>query len=156
MIDQHCSPDQRAHCDGVHIISGDQLEVTEFLPTCQVCYWRGEHSGSCSHQYPACTQRHTPPPPQPVKPCFPSTELTSLSDAEPVLFVLFQPGLVMPSPNCCFNRTDWVLFEHQELETFTETSLDYIMFSFGNGLDNRQKHPCFPKPGQFTVQDLGD
>ena len=32
----------------------------------------------------------------------------------------------------CFTETDWDLFEHQELETFTGTVLDYIKFCIGN------------------------
>lgn len=32
----------------------------------------------------------------------------------------------------CFIKTDWDLFEHQELETFTGTVLDYIQFCIGN------------------------
>ncbi len=32
----------------------------------------------------------------------------------------------------CFKQTDWDLFVHQELETFTGTVLDYIKFCIGN------------------------
>ncbi|KAI2659609.1 putative RNA-directed DNA polymerase from transposon BS [Labeo rohita] len=32
----------------------------------------------------------------------------------------------------CFERTDWDMFKHQDLETFTGTVLDYIKFCIGN------------------------
>ncbi|KAK0148357.1 NLR family CARD domain-containing protein 3 [Merluccius polli] len=42
------------------------------------------------------------------------------------------PENALPRLQDCFTVTDWVLFEHHELETFTSTVLDYIKFCIGN------------------------
>ncbi len=118
-------------------------------------YKGGEHSGSCLHQHQACLQSHILPPPQPVRPSFPpvSPAYTPLRHrARPTTkTVKTWPGNALFKLQDCFKQTDWDLFVHQELETFTGTVLDYVKFCIRNATVDKNIR-AFPNQKPWTSQ----
>ncbi|KAL6477278.1 hypothetical protein MHYP_G00131130 [Metynnis hypsauchen] len=133
---------QRAHPDGVHVIAGDfnKANLKTVLPKFHQhvkCSTRGENTldhfyTNIKHAYRAIALPHLGQ----------SDHLSLLLSpvytplrrrARPTMkTVTTWPDNALSKLQDCFEQTDWDLFEHQELETFTVTVLDYIKFCTGN------------------------
>lgn len=133
---------QRAHPNGVHIIAGDfnKANLKTVLPKFYQhvkCITRGKNTldhvyTNIKHAYRAIPLPHLgqsdhlsillSPAYTPLRRSARPTTMTVTTWPDNALFKLQD----------CFKQTDWDLFEHQELETFTGTVLDYIQFCIGN------------------------
>lgn len=133
---------QRAHPDGVHIIAGDfnKANLKTVLPKFYQhvkCSTRGENTldhvySNIKHAYRATPLPHLGQSDHLSLLLSPAYTPLRRSATPTTKTVTIWPDDALSKLQDCFRQTDWDLFEHQELETFTGTVLDYIKFCIGN------------------------
>ncbi len=138
VINEH----QRAHPDGVHIIAGDfnKANLKTVLPKFYQhvkCSTRGENTfdhvySNIKHTYRAIPLPHLGQSDHLSLLLSPAYTPLRRSARPTAKTVTTWPDNALSKPQDCFTETDWDLFEHQELETFTGMVLDYIKFYIGN------------------------
>ncbi|KAK0137703.1 hypothetical protein N1851_026097 [Merluccius polli] len=133
---------QRAHPDGVYIIAGDfnKANLKTVFPKFYQhvkCSTRGKNTldhvyTNIKHAYRAIPLPHLGQSDHLSLMLSPAFTPLRRRARPTTKTVTTWPGDAHSKLQDCFTQTDWDLFVHQELETFTGTVLDYIQFCIGN------------------------
>uniref|UniRef100_A0AAZ1X703 Reverse transcriptase domain-containing protein n=1 Tax=Oreochromis aureus TaxID=47969 RepID=A0AAZ1X703_OREAU len=133
---------QRAHPDGVHIIAGDfnKANIKTVLPKFYQhvkCPTRGENTldhvySNIKHAYRAIPLPHLSQSDHLSLLLSPAYTPLRRSARPTTRTVTTWPENALHKLQDCFTETDWDIFEHQDLETFTGSVLDYIKFCTAN------------------------
>ncbi|KAL0173817.1 hypothetical protein M9458_029785, partial [Cirrhinus mrigala] len=133
---------QRAHPYGAHIIAGDfnKANLKSVLPKFYQhvkCSTRGENTldhvySNIKHAYRAIPLPHLGRSDHLSLLLSPAYTPLTRSTRPTTKSVTIWPDNALFRLQDCFEQTDWDMFKHQDLETFTGTVLDYIKFCIGN------------------------
>uniref|UniRef100_A0A669EHA4 Reverse transcriptase domain-containing protein n=1 Tax=Oreochromis niloticus TaxID=8128 RepID=A0A669EHA4_ORENI len=133
---------QRAHPDGVHIIAGDfnKANIKTVLPKFYQhvkCPTRGENTldhvySNIKNAYRAIPLPHLGQSDHLSLLLSPAYTPLRRSARPTTRTVTTWPENALSKLQDCFTETDWDIFEHQDLETFTGSVLDYIKFCTAN------------------------
>ena len=132
---------QRAHPDGVHIIAGDfnKTNLKTVLPKFHQhvkCPTRGENTldhvyTNIKHGYRTIPLPHLGVSDHLSLLLIPAYTPLRRRSRPTTRTVTTWPENALSELQDCLQHTDWDLFQHQDLETYTGTVLDYIKFCMG-------------------------